>query len=99
MNPIEIAYPITLVILGISALASVYRIVIGPTLLDRIIAADVLIITVSSTIVVSMIRNGTMDSVVLVMVASVIGFIGSVTIARFVLERSRIGDPIRQEQS
>ncbi|MFC0582957.1 monovalent cation/H+ antiporter complex subunit F [Micrococcoides hystricis] len=99
MNPIEIAYPITLVILGISALASVYRIFIGPTLLDRIIAADVLIITVSSTIVVSMIRNGTMDSVVLVMVASVIGFIGSVTIARFVLERSRIGDPIRQEQS
>lgn len=99
MNPIEFAYPIALAILGISSLAAVYRIVRGPTLLDRIIAADVLIIIVSSIIVLDMIRSGNMNSVVLVLVASVIGFIGSVTIARFVLERSRIGDRLREDEA
>ncbi len=99
MNPIEFAYPIALAILAISALAAVYRIVKGPSLLDRVISTDVLIIIVSSTIVLDMIRSGNMDSVILVLVASVIGFVGSVTIARFVLERSRIGDRLREDDA
>ena len=92
MSPVEFVYPAVILILGISAFAALYRIIKGPTLLDRIIAADVLLIVFTSAIIATMIKNQDTYPTVLVIVASLIGFLASVTVARFVLERSRIGD-------
>lgn len=98
MSPIDVAYPLSLLILGVSAVAAIFRALKGPTLLDRIIAADVLIIVITSIVIVTMIVNQDTYPTVLVIVASLIGFMGSVTVARFVLERSRIGDQVQEER-
>ena len=98
MSPIDVAYPLPLLILGVSAVAAIFRALKGPTLLDRIIAADVLIIVITSIVIVTMIVNQDTYPTVLVIVASLIGFMGSVTVARFVLERSRIGDQVQEER-
>ncbi|MFC7403396.1 monovalent cation/H+ antiporter complex subunit F [Citricoccus sp. GCM10030269] len=83
---LEIAGIVCIVLLGLGALAAIYRIVRGPSILDRAIATDVLLITVSSALCVDMAVNHHTDHVMFVVAASVIGFIGSVTISRFVAE-------------
>ncbi|NUL45933.1 sodium:proton antiporter [Cellulosimicrobium funkei] len=86
MTMLEWAGIICLVLLGVGALAAIFRIVRGPSILDRAIATDVLLIVVSSSLCVEMAINHHTDNIVFVVVASVIGFVGSVTLSRFVAE-------------
>ncbi|REE04091.1 sodium:proton antiporter [Citricoccus nitrophenolicus] len=86
MTMLEGAGIICLVLLGVGALAAIYRIVRGPSILDRAIATDVLLIVISSALCVEMAVNHHTDNIVFVVVASVIGFVGSVTLSRFVAE-------------
>ncbi|AXR74854.1 MULTISPECIES: monovalent cation/H+ antiporter complex subunit F [Auritidibacter] len=86
MHVLQLAGWICLVFLAIGALASVYRIARGPATLDRAIATDVLLITVSSALVVIMALTGLTDYIMFVVVASVIGFVGSVTLSRFTVD-------------
>lgn len=89
MSVLMIAGYISLALLAVGGLAAIYRIVVGPSILDRAIATDVLVIVISSTLCVEMAVNRHTDNIVFVVVASVIGFVGSVTLARFVAERRK----------
>ncbi|WFP16061.1 monovalent cation/H+ antiporter complex subunit F [Citricoccus muralis] len=80
------AAAICLVFLTIGLIGAVYRIVRGPSILDRAIATDVLLITLSSGLVVAMVLQDTTDYIIFVVVASVIGFVGSVTLARYTVD-------------
>lgn len=84
-----IAGYIGLALLAAGGVAAIYRIVVGPSILDRAIATDVLLIVISSTLCVEMAVNHHTDNIVFVVVASVIGFVGSVTLSRFVAERRK----------
>ncbi|MGW9550439.1 monovalent cation/H+ antiporter complex subunit F [Citricoccus zhacaiensis] len=86
MTVLEWAGVVCLVLLGVGALAAIYRIVRGPSILDRAIATDVLLIVISSALCVDMAVHHHTDNIVFVVVASVIGFVGSVTLSRFVAE-------------
>lgn len=86
MNLTMIAVGICLVLLMVGAAGSIYRIVKGPSILDRVLALDVLLILVSSGLCVDMVINEHTDSIMFVVVASVIGFVGSVTVSRFVAD-------------
>ena len=86
MTVLEIAGYVSLVLLALGAVGAIYRIVVGPSILDRAIATDVLLIVISSGLCVEMAVNHHTDNIVFVVVASVIGFIGSVTLSRFVAE-------------
>jgi multicomponent Na+:H+ antiporter subunit F len=59
----------------------------GPSLLDRVLAADVLLAILGGALCVDMAVNRHLNNLMLVVAISIIGFIGSVTVARFVADR------------
>lgn len=83
-TPLCVAAVVGGLFLVVGAAGSVYRIVRGPSLLDRAIGSDVLLIVLSGALILEMAVNGHTNSIVLVVLASMVGFVGSVTLARFV---------------
>lgn len=75
------------VILSVAALGAIYRIAVGPSLLDRVLAADVLLAIFSAALATDMAVNRHLNNLPLLVGLTVIGFIGSVTVARYVAER------------
>ncbi|MEO6531754.1 MAG: monovalent cation/H+ antiporter complex subunit F [Specibacter sp.] len=78
-------------ILSVAAAGTIYRIAAGPSLLDRVIAADVLLAIFGASLATEMAMNRHTDNLALLVVLTVIGFIGSVTVARFVAHRKEDG--------
>ncbi|WP_113719246.1 monovalent cation/H+ antiporter complex subunit F [Arthrobacter dokdonensis] len=83
----EIVVVIAAVVLALAAAGTIYRIAAGPSLLDRVIAADVLLAIFGAALAMEMALTRHTDNLALLVVISVIGFIGSVTVARFVAHR------------
>ncbi|WP_246036432.1 monovalent cation/H+ antiporter complex subunit F [Sinomonas susongensis] len=77
------------VLLALAALGAVVRMIKGPALLDRVLAADVLLVVLASALIVNMAANRNTDNLALVVAITLIGFVGSVTVARFVQDRRR----------
>ncbi|MGJ9403032.1 monovalent cation/H+ antiporter complex subunit F [Arthrobacter sp. KK5.5] len=75
-----------LLIAAAAALALV-RIARGPSILERVIGLDVLLTIVVAALCIDMAANHHIDHLPFVLAASVIGFIGSVTISRYVTDR------------
>lgn len=81
MTPIII---ISLILIGFSVLLSVIRLLAGPTPFDRLMASDTLAVIATAFLVLfSVISGGTDLYIDVAIVYAVIGFIGVVTIARF----------------
>ncbi|WP_104167921.1 monovalent cation/H+ antiporter complex subunit F [Arthrobacter sp. SX1312] len=74
-------------ILAIAVLLALYRAVRGPSILDRVLALDVVLAVVGAGLVLNMVAGRHLDNLVLLVTISLIGFIGSVTVARFVTDR------------
>ncbi|WP_298254282.1 monovalent cation/H+ antiporter complex subunit F [uncultured Arthrobacter sp.] len=74
-------------ILAVAVLLALYRAVLGPSLLDRVLALDVVLAIIAAALVLTMIVNHHTDHLILLVVISLIGFIGSVAVARFITER------------
>src|SRR5690625_7802581 len=83
MSVLTLAGWISLVFLAIGAFGAFDRIIRGPALLDRAIAVDVILIVLSSGLAVWMALNQSTDFVIVVVVASLIGFISSATLPGF----------------
>lgn len=82
-------------ILAVSGLLLVIRIALGPTMLDRVIALDVLVaVTICGLALEAAVNQHTTTLPVLVTL-SLLGFVGSVSIARF----TRGSDDVEAEQS
>jgi multicomponent Na+:H+ antiporter subunit F len=77
------------VLLSAAAFGAIVRMIKGPALLDRVLAADVLLVVVASALAVDMAANGHTNHLALIVAITLIGFVGSVTVARFVQERRR----------
>lgn len=75
------------IMLSLAAAGAIYRIALGPSILDRVLAADVLLTIVGAALATDMIVNRNLDYLALLVSISLIGFIGSVTVARFVTDR------------
>lgn len=81
-------------ILGVAALLLVVRISLGPTMLDRVVAFDVLVAVVICGLALdAAVRRHTTTLPILV-VLSLLGFLGSVSMARF----TRGSDDIEAEE-
>lgn len=68
---------------GIAALCSVYRIVRGPSVLDRVVASDVLVATVMCALGTEMAFNRHTDTLPVLLVLALFGVLGSLSVARF----------------
>jgi multicomponent Na+:H+ antiporter subunit F len=83
----QLVLVMTAVTLSLAAAGAIVRIAIGPSLLDRVLAADVLLAILGAALCIDMAVNRHLNNLMLVVAVSVIGFIGSVTVARFVADR------------
>jgi multicomponent Na+:H+ antiporter subunit F len=74
---------------GLSAAAflCVVRLVRGPSLADRIVALDALLIVIVSGIAVDAARTGVGTYLEVLVVAALLGFVGTVNVARFIESR------------
>jgi multicomponent Na+:H+ antiporter subunit F len=83
----EIVLAVTAVILSLAAAGAIVRIAIGPSLLDRVLASDVLLAIIGAALCIDMAVNRHLNNLMLLVALAIIGFIGSVTVARFVADR------------
>lgn len=84
-------------ILGVAAVLVVVRMTLGPTMLDRAIAFDVLAAVLLAGIALDVAADRDADAVPLLLVLTLLGFVGSVSIARFfpgsdAVDEPRLGD-------
>ncbi len=70
--------------LAVSALLCLARLIRGPSLADRVVALDALLVVVVSGIAVDAVRTGDGTYLDVLVVAALLGFVGSVTVARFI---------------
>lgn len=78
---------ICLVGLAVAAGMCLLRLVRGPSVPDRIVALDALLIVVVAGIAVGAAATGDGDFLALLVAVSLLGFVGTVTVARFVERR------------
>lgn len=84
MNTVGI---IALVALAVAAALILVRLVRGPSIADRIVALDAILVVIVSGIAVQAAR--TRDGIYLdaLVVAALLGFVGTITVARFIERR------------
>ena len=83
--------------LAVGAALSIYRIERGPTMLDRTAGVDVLSTTIVGAVALGMVRSGREDTLPILVALALIGFVTSVTVARFMADDApggpAVGEP------
>jgi multicomponent Na+:H+ antiporter subunit F len=75
------------VLLGVAALMAVFRVLTGPTILDRMVASEVFLVTVMCGLLVEMAYERDTYALSLVLCLTLLSFVGSVSVARYVSRR------------
>lgn len=73
--------------LTLAALLVLWRLVLGPSVPDRIVALDTLLQVVVAGIAVTAAVTGDGDFLAVLVAVALLGFLGTVTVARFVERR------------
>ena len=77
------------VIFAVAALLTLWRIVIGPSILDRAVASDVLLTLVMCVLGAEMAINHHTRTLPVLLIIAAVGVFGSISIARFVARRDQ----------
>lgn len=85
---LDLATSIALVMLGLALLVSVVRIVIGPTLGDRVLALDLLTVVAMGFVGAIAIRTGLTLYLDIAIALALLGFLATVALARYILSRA-----------
>ena len=75
------------VVFGVASLLTLWRIVIGPSILDRAVASDVLLTLVMCVLGADMAINHHTRTLPVLLIIAAVGVFGSISIARFVARR------------
>ena len=78
---------IILIVFGAAALLTLVRIVIGPSILDRTVASDVLLTEVMCVLGAEMAFNGHTRTLPVMLIIAAVGVFGSIAVARYVARR------------
>jgi multicomponent Na+:H+ antiporter subunit F len=81
---------VALGVLSLSFLLTVARVVIGPTLPDRVLALDMLVAVAIGFIAVLGIRSGHTLYTDIAIALGLVGFLATIAFARFILQRKTI---------
>ncbi len=95
---IEWATLISLVLLGLALLVSLVRIVIGPTLSDRVLALDLLTVVAMGFVGAIAVRTGLWLYLDIAIALALLGFLATVALARYVLLRGARNDIVTEER-
>ncbi|MFE9203067.1 monovalent cation/H+ antiporter complex subunit F [Micromonospora sp. NPDC007230] len=71
------------VLISVTALLALARIYRGPSLIDRVVAADLLLSTILAAVAVEAAVNRHATTLPILVVLSLLGFVGSVSLVRF----------------
>lgn len=86
MNPLLL---VIYIVFAVSALLTLWRIVIGPSILDRAVASDVLLTLVMCVLGAEMAINHHTRTLPVLLIIAAVGVFGSISIARFVARRDQ----------
>jgi multicomponent Na+:H+ antiporter subunit F len=75
------------VVFAVAAILTVWRIVIGPSILDRAVASDVLLTEVMCVLGAEMAINQHSRTLPVLLIIAAVGVFGSITVARFVARK------------
>lgn len=75
------------VVFAVAALITLWRIVVGPSILDRAVASDVLLTEVMCVLGAEMAINHHTRTLPVLLVIAAVGVFGSISIARFVARK------------
>jgi multicomponent Na+:H+ antiporter subunit F len=75
------------IVFAVAALLTLWRIVIGPSILDRAVASDVLLTELVCVLGAEMAINHHTRTLPVLLIIAAVGVFGSVSIARFVARR------------
>ena len=89
LDPMNVVFVTVLAMLGVGGALTLYRLLRGPSTLDRIVALDVFVVlsVVAAAVYVAVYRDG--SNIPLLAAVSLVGFVGSVTAARLAVRRER----------
>jgi multicomponent Na+:H+ antiporter subunit F len=89
---LDIAANITLAAISLALLLTAWRILVGPTLPDRVVALDLLIGVVIGLIATISLKTGYQTYLDIAIALGLVGFLATVAFARFILNRGQSGD-------
>ncbi|MFD2648986.1 cation:proton antiporter [Devosia albogilva] len=87
---------IALVLLGLALLVSLVRIVIGPTLSDRVLALDLMTVIAMGFVGAIAVRTGLTLYLDIAIALALLGFLATLAFARYILSRGRMTQEDRQ---
>jgi multicomponent K+:H+ antiporter subunit F len=82
---IDAATTIAMIMVSVSTLLSLYRLVAGPDVTDRILALDTMVINAIGLIVLAGIRFGTAIYFEAALLFAMVGFVSTVAFCKFLL--------------
>lgn len=85
----EIAVLIVGVLFSAGGVAALYRVIRGPSLLDRVIASDVFVVTIMCVLGAEMAFNQHTETLPVLLVLAAFAFLGSVSFARFMAKQDQ----------
>ncbi|MEY9210884.1 hypothetical protein NI17_013145 [Thermobifida halotolerans] len=88
MTVLDYAYVATFTMLGVGVLLVLYRLVRGPSVLDRIVCLNAVSVLVVSAITVEAAVRGDTAYIGLMVTVALLGFVGTLTAARFAERRA-----------
>ena len=88
-DPMDVVFVTVLAMLGLAAALTLYRLLRGPSTLDRVVALDVFVVltVVAAAVYVAVFRDG--SNIPLLAAVALVGFVGSVSAARLAVRRER----------
>ena len=88
---------ISLILLGVALLVSLVRIVIGPSLSDRVLALDLLAVVAMGFVGAIAVRTGLWLYLDIAIALALLGFLATVALARYILLRGARQKPVQKE--
>ncbi|NBN78498.1 sodium:proton antiporter [Microvirga tunisiensis] len=95
---LDVCIQIALLLICLTFLLTVVRTVLGPTLPDRVLALDMLVGTVIGFIAIIGIVTDYYLYIDIAITLGLVGFLATVALARFILNRGTAGDPSITEE-
>jgi multicomponent Na+:H+ antiporter subunit F len=82
-----VVYTVAGVMLVVAVLLAILRLIKGPTNVDRILASDVTVVIVIGGVALTILSTRTSSALPILLALSLIGFVGAVSVARFLVDR------------
>lgn len=84
---LDLSSLIALAIMGLALMVSTVRIIIGPSLADRVLALDLMTVVAMGFIGAVAVRTGLMLYLDIALALALLGFLATVALARYILRR------------